>query len=222
MTVLAALFELRGFEEGFWTGFWGGIAQLIVLGVVAFIANVVYQRFKEISTARQALVNEIDDFTVRLYKPRKMYQTLFDASQGESEGGPDALHHQAARDQTMQRLLEEIVEAVGRFRALQVKLVPLYGYHVELFAYYLAIWRYLKEVRQRMERHESLYGPHEKPEAADAFYRLIDAFRYRVSVEKATRHLPAPVQPPHYLLQQMRSRGDALYAEFFEQPGGKV
>ena len=35
---------------------------------------------------------------------------------------------------------------------LTLLIVPLFGYHLELFGCYLAIWRYLKQIRGRMER----------------------------------------------------------------------
>ena len=57
-----------------------------------------------------------------------------------------------------------MVAATGQFRVVQVKLIPLYGHDPEIFAYYLAIWRYLKEIRDRMGRSETLYFHAERPD----------------------------------------------------------
>jgi len=213
MTSLLAL-DLSAIESAFWHGAF----ELLVLGIVAVAGNIVYQRYRELAVARQALVDGIDEFTVRLYKPRKMYQTTIDRSHDLFANIDDATQRETHRAETVARALEEVIDAVGRFRALQVKLVPLFGFHVELFAFYLAIWRYLKEVRYRMERGESLYFHHEEAESVDAFYRLIDTFRYRLRVTRIAHHPPALTRPPYELLNEMRQRGDALYEEYFAGP----
>ncbi len=159
----------------------------------------------------------MDTFTDRLYKPRKIYQAVLGPAPDLLAGISDDLQRECRRVEVLQRCLEEFVDVTGRFRALQVKLVPLYGFHVELFGFYLAIWRYLKEVRRRMEQRQSLYFHHEQAESADAFYRLIDRFRFRLMVEKITGQGAGLVQPPADLLKQMQQRGDAVYAEYFER-----
>jgi hypothetical protein len=58
---------------------WAGFAQLAVLAVAAIIGNVVYRRVQDRSQARRDLITEIHDFTVHLYKPRKLYQICISA-----------------------------------------------------------------------------------------------------------------------------------------------
>jgi hypothetical protein len=208
-------------QTAFWQGLWQGIFQLAALALVAVWVNFVYRRYKELSTARQELLDEIDEFTIRLYRPRKMYQAVLEDSPGLLAACPDERRRQARRIAVMHRALAQLVGAIGRLRSLQVKMVPLYGYHVELFGHYLAIWRYMKEVRHRMERCEPLYSRENAAEGSDAFYRLIDTFRYRVMVEKVNRHPPALVQPPADVLAHMRKRGDDLYAQYFGSTAGQ-
>ena len=119
------------------------------------------------------------------------------------------------RRQYAQRWFEELIGAESRFRSLQVKIVPLYGYHVELFAYYLVIWRYLKEVRRRMARLESLVTQRETRQSDDRFYALIDTFRYRMMTESFAKHPPGLTTPPPEVLREMQRRADALHAEHF-------
>lgn len=73
-------FQSNGFEEGFWSGAWTGAFQLVTLAVVALFVNVLYQRYRQLATARQELINEIDQFTIRLYKPRKAYQRIIEGT----------------------------------------------------------------------------------------------------------------------------------------------
>lgn len=112
-----------------------------------------------------------------------------------------------------------MVAATGQFRVVQVKLIPLYGHDPEIFAYYLAIWRYLKEVRDRMGRSETLYFQTEQPDSTDAFYLLIDSFRYRIMLRRFVRRPPDLARPSEAVLAELRRRGDEVYAEFF---GGAV
>ena len=60
------------------TAIWSAISQLAVLAIVGFVANIVIRRFREVSTARQDLLKEIDAFSISLYKPRKIYQVMID------------------------------------------------------------------------------------------------------------------------------------------------
>lgn len=69
---------------------------------------------------------------------------------------------------------------------------------------------------------ESLFFHHESPESVDAFYRLIDSFRYMITVEKARRQPPGLVRPPQDVLSRMRTRGDEIYADYFKQPATKA
>ena len=136
---------------------------------------------------------------------------------GALEGDAGSGH----RRQYAQRWFEELIGAESRFRSLQVKIVPLYGYHVELFAYYLVIWRYLKEVRRRMARLESLVTQRETRQSDDRFYSLIDTFRYRIMTESFAKQPPGLTTPPPEVLREMQRRADALYAEHFG-PGGEA
>lgn len=203
------------FMGAFWAGLWQGVFQLAVLGLIAFRVNVAYQRFRERSTARQELIDEIDQFTDSLYKPRKIYQAMIDQSLPllSKDANPGAL--EARRTAMAARMLEETVTAEGRFRSLQVKIVPLYGYHVEVFAHYLAIWRYVKEIRKRMATMETLIAQPGQKRTEDTFYRLIDTFRYRITMEKFAKHPPSLTQPPPALLRDMQRRAGELYEEYF-------
>ena len=98
---------------------------------------------------------------------------------------------------------------------MQVKLIPLYGHDREVFGHYMAIWRYLKEVRDRMGRGETLYFHAENPDSADAFYLLIDAFRYRIMVRPFIPSPPGLAKPSPEVLADLRRRGDEIYAEYF-------
>lgn len=202
-------------QDAFWQGLWGGVFQLVALGIIAFWVNFVYQRFRELSTARQELIEEIDQFAIRMYKPRKVYQAMIDRTHDPLAGIADPVQRETQRTQTIQRSLGKLISAISRFRALQVKIVPLYGFHIDVFGHYLAIWRFLKEMRRRMEGRETLFSSAETSDSGDAFYKLMDVFRYRIMVEKICRHPPSLVQPPAEVLQQMRQRGDALYATYF-------
>jgi hypothetical protein len=204
--------------EGFLPAMWTGVFQLVALAIVGLWVNFVYQRYRALATARQELLDEIDQFTVRVYKPRKIYLAMLEEQPALLAAIPDAAQRQAHRAALMEQCLAELVDAIGRLRSLQVKMVPLYGYHVELFGTYLALWRYMREVRYRMERGQSLYARPEEADAKDVFYRVIDIFRYRVMVEKVQRQPPRLVEPPEDILKQMRQRGDAIFAQYFGAP----
>lgn len=204
--------------EGFLPAMWTGVFQLVALAIVGLWVNFVYQRYRALATARQELLDEIEQFTIRVYKPRKIYLTMLEESPALLAAIPDATQRQAHRAALMGQCLAELVDAIGRLRSLQVKMVPLYGYHVELFGYYLAVWRYMKEVRHRMEHGQSLYSRPDEADSKDAFYKVIDTFRYRVMVETVKRHPPRLVEPPEDILKQMQQRGDAIYARYFGAP----
>lgn len=200
-------------SDAFWQGFWGGVFELVALGVVAFVIHILYQRYRDRADARQELIDEIDAFSVGLYKPRKLYQMTVD---GELlDGIADPAERERQRRENIQAALEQLIETVGRFRALQIKIVPLFGYHLELFGCYLAIWRYLKQIRQRMERGQSLFAEGETSASADAFFRLIDGFRYMAQVERSVTAPPPRVQPPRDVLEAMKAAGERIYAVHF-------
>jgi len=197
------------------TAIWSAISQLAVLAIVGFVANIVIRRFREVSTARQDLLKEIDAFSISLYKPRKIYQVMIDRCGDLLTGISNPDQRECARLEAIHKSLAEVVDATGRLRTFQVKIIQLYGYDIDLLAHYLAIWRYMKEIRRRMERGESLYLANERPESGDAFYRLFDSFRYRVSQAKYPWRQPEIAQPPPDLLAQMRAAGDQVYQQYF-------
>ncbi len=43
--------------------FWTTVSQLIVVGVAGFVANIIYKRYRDLSTARQELLKNIDEFS---------------------------------------------------------------------------------------------------------------------------------------------------------------
>ncbi|HKI34696.1 MAG TPA: hypothetical protein VKA46_22760 [Gemmataceae bacterium] len=204
--------------EGLVPALWAGVFQLAALAVVGLWVNFVYQRYRALAAARQELIDEIDRFAISLYKPRKLYLAMLAESPALLSAIPDAVQRQGHRAALMEQCLAELIDAIGRLRSLQVKMVPLYGYHVELFGHYLATWRYLKEVRHLMEHGQSLYFHPEDAEGADAFYKLIDTFRYRIMMQKLKRHPPQPIQPPDDLLRQMRQSADVIYDQHFGAP----
>lgn len=197
------------------TAFWSGVSQLTVLILVGVAANILYRRFRDLATARQELLEDIDAFSLALYQPRKLYQVMIDRAPSLLAGVCTPEAREVRRLETILQTMADLVAATGRFRTLQVEIIRLYGYDMDLLAHYLAIWRYLKERRRRMEKGEALYLPGEKPGSEDAFYRLFDAFRFRVSVARFVYRPPAAAQPPPDLLAQMRREGNALFDRYF-------
>jgi hypothetical protein len=110
--------------------------------------------------------------------------------------------------------LEEFSEAAGRFRALQVKLVPLFGFNVEIFAHYLAVWQAVRAVRKRMERGEDLYADHETESSSDALYRLLDQFRYHTQVTPSVRHKPTLLSPPNDIEEAIKDQAQVIYEKY--------
>jgi hypothetical protein len=201
--------------------FWQGVFQLLALAFVAAFATFIYQRIRARYTLREELIESINQFAISLYKPRKLYQAVIDQTCDPLAAVADSTHREARRLETIYRALEELVAATGQFRALQVKIIPLYGHELEIFAYYMAIWRYLKEIRHRMGRSETLYFHAEAPESPDAFALLIDAFRYRIMLQRFAWRAPVLAMPARGVLEEMRRRGDAVYAEYFAKPAAK-
>jgi hypothetical protein len=195
--------------------FWTALGQLVVVGVVGFVANIVYKRYRDLSTARQELLKNIDEFSHALYKPRKLYQVMVDLT---TDLLPDVCTHrerELRRLETIHQALADLVAATGRFRTFQVEIIRLYGYNMDLLSHYLAIWHYLKRTRRCMERGATLYFPGEQPGAEDAFYNLFDAFRYRISVARFVHRAPAAAKPPESIIAEMRRQGDAVFDRYF-------
>jgi hypothetical protein len=211
---MSALWDAAAFAQGFWAG----VFQLIGLAILATFGNLVYQRVKARYALRQELIDEINEFAINLYKPRKMYQSLIEGDNDPLARIADAQQREARRLEIVSRATEEVVAATGRFRAVQVKIIPLYGHDLELFGYYMAIWQYLKEIRHRMTQCESLYSATEEVGSQDALYMLIDTFRYRVMLRRFNWEKPPLSRPPQDVLEAMRRRGDEVYAEYFGTP----
>lgn len=190
------------------------ISQLTVIAVAGFFANIIIRRFKEVTTARLELLNEIDQFSIHLYKPRKIYEAMTDRGKDLLAGICNTEEREKKRLETIHQALYELVDASGRLRTFQVKIVQLYGFDMDLLAHYLAIWRYTKEMRRTMEKGESLYPPGSKPQG-DPFYRLFDSFRYRVSVAKYRWRSPGLVSPSPEQVAEMRAAGAKVYAQYF-------
>jgi hypothetical protein len=207
-----AIWDPAAFAQGLWQG----IFELLALAIIAAFGSFIFQRRQARYTLRDQLIDSINQFAISLYKPRKLYQAIIDQSCDPLANIADASDREARRLETIYRALEDVVAATGQFRVVQVKLIPLYGHDPELFAYYLAIWRYLKEVRDRMGRSETLYFHSERPESTDAFYLLIDSFRYRIMVRRFVRRPPGLARPSEAVLSELRRRGDEVYAEYFE------
>ncbi len=131
---------------------------------------------------------------------------------------PDLCTHQerdVRRLETIRQAMADLVAATGRFRTFQVEILRLYGYNMDLLSHYLAIWRYLKDTRRRMERGASLYLPGEQPGSEDAFYNLFDVFRFRVSVARVVHNAPAAAKPPESVIAEMRRQGDQVFVQYF-------
>jgi hypothetical protein len=203
-------------NQAFLEGFWGGFFEMIALAIVAFWVNIVYQRFRGKQKRKQDLIDEIDAFSYALYKPRKMYQALLDHPE-MLQSIPNESDREIQRTLFLQQYLAEMTEAAGRFRSLQVQLVPLFGFDKELFAYYLAIWRYLRTMRKKkMEKQESLYFHHETAQSSDAFYRLIDAFRYHIQMSKSIKQKPSLLAPPNKILLEMQTQSNRIFESYFQ------
>lgn len=199
-------------------GFWQGAFELLALAIVAAFGTFIYQRRQARYALREELIDSINQFAISLCKPRKLYQAIIDQSCDPLANCADSSQRDARRLEAIYRALDEVVAATGQFRVVQVKLIPLYGHHLEIFGYYMAIWRYLKEVRHRMGRSETLYFHAERPDSPDAFYLLIDAFRYQIMLSRFVRRPPVLARPSSEVLEKLHRRGDEIYAEYLAAP----
>ena len=206
----------------FANGFWQGVFELVALALVAAFGTFVYQRRQARYKLREELIDSVNQFAVSLYKPRKLYQAILDQTCDPFANLADTSHREARRLETIYRALEDVVAATGQFRVLQVKLIPLYGHDKEIFGYYMAIWRYLKEVRDRMGRSGTLYFHAERPNSTDAFYLMIDAFRYQIMVRPFVRRPPVLAKPSGAVLAELRRHGDEVYAAYFSGAAAKL
>jgi hypothetical protein len=199
-------------------GFWQGVFQLMALAIVAAFGTFIYQRRQARYALREELIESINQFAISLYKPRKMYQSILDQSCDPLANRADYSDREAKRLDAIYRALDEVVAATGQFRVVQVKLIPLYGHDLEIFGHYMAIWPYLKEIRHRMGRSETLYFHAENPDSPDAFYLLIDAFRYQIMLSPFVSRPPLLARPSPDVLRKLRRRGDEIYDEYLSAP----
>jgi hypothetical protein len=51
---------------------------------------------------------------------------------------------------------------------------------------------------------------------------MIDAFRYRVMLRPFVRQPPGLAKPAPAVLEELRRRGDEVYAEYFPEPAAKL
>jgi hypothetical protein len=204
-------FDWAAAENAFWTA----AGQLLVIGVAGFVANIIYKRYRDLSTARQELLKSIDEFSHALYTPRKLYQVMIDRT---TDLVPDVCtpkEREIRRLETIHKAMADLVAATGRFRTFQAEIIRLYGYNMDLLSHYLAIWRYLKHTRRLMERGASLYLPGEQPGSEDAFYNLFDAFRFRISVARFVHNAPVAAKPPDSVIAEMRRQGAEVFDHYF-------
>ena len=195
--------------------FWTAVSQLFVVGLAGFVANIIYKRYRDLSTARQELLKNIDEFSRELYTPRKLYQVMIDKTSDLLPDVCTAHERDVRRLETIHQAMADLVAATGRFRTFQVEILRLYGYNMDLLSHYLAIWRYLKYTRRCMERGASLYLPGEQSGSEDAFYNLFDVFRFRISVARFVHSAPAAAKPPESVITEMRRQGDDVFDHYF-------
>lgn len=211
--LVVEMFSSEMMNSAFWQGLWSGVFELITLSIVAFFVNIIYQKKQDLARAKRDLIDEIDDFSNSFYHPRKTYQSLIEEP-AKFSNLLDEKEFKFQQYTAIQKLLYEITESIGRFRAIQVKIVPLFGYDIELFAYYLAIWKYLKQIRKKMENQESLQA--KSPEQKDLFYKMIDEFRYRILTKSLTKHAPPMIYPPADILAEMQRQSEIIYQQYFK------
>jgi hypothetical protein len=197
------------------SAFWTAAGHLVVVGVAGFVANILYKRYRDLATSRQELLKNIDEFSFALYKPRKLYQVMIDLTTDLLPEVCTAREREVRRLETIHQAMSDLVAATGRFRTFQVEIIRLYGYNMELLSHYLAIWRYLKHTRRRMERGASLYFPGEHSGSEDAFYNLFDAFRFRISVARFVHTAPSAAKPADSVVADMRRLGDEVFDQYF-------
>lgn len=199
-------------SDSFWSGLWSGVFELIALGLIAGWVNLIYQRIRSRQELRRSLIDDIDAFSSALYKPRKLYQ--FSLSKTALTEESDSRDQSLKPDQL--KYLEEFTDAAGGFRALQVKMVPLFDFNVDLFAHYLAVWNAVRAVRKKMERGEDLYAAHEGEGSPDALYNLLDQFRYRVQVTPSVRQKPRLLVPSPEIERQIKEKSQAISEQYLQ------
>jgi hypothetical protein len=198
--------------------FWHAVFELLTLTIVAVFGTFIYQRIRDRYNMRDRLIDAINEFAISVYKPRRLFQAIINQTCDPQGVVADASDRASRRLETVYHCLDELVAAAGRFRSLQVKIIPLYGHNLDIFAYYMAIWRYLKEIQRCMGRGETLYFHGETPESPDALFQLIDSFRYRIMLQPFAWRAPPLARPDPDYIQEMRRRGDAVYSEYFTGP----
>jgi hypothetical protein len=208
------------FEQAAWQGFF----ELVALSLVAYFVHVLFAKRSNRLRKRQEIIDELDTFVSHLWKPRKLYSSLQEKK----------LNFLISLDPSQQKLktfeiqyeiLNDLLESIGQFRSVQIKLIHFYGFHIELLAHFTAIWLYLKEVRQRIESNETLYfgAPRKentgKPRiGSDDLYALIDHFRLLISQSRCSEQTHTQLLPPPELSETIKKRSEEIYKNFFGDP----
>jgi hypothetical protein len=200
--------------------FWSGIVQLGVLAVVAVIGNFVYRRIRDRSLGRRDLMKDIHEFTIQLYKPRKLYQ-LCNRRDDSGFAQEATLGDSQHRAELRVRMLEDLVGVIGQFRSIQARIVSLFGHDRQLFGYYLAIWAHLKEIRDRMEAGTPLVDDSHPVSSVDPLYRLFDEFRYHVGVKRYALAGRKRLWPSDQELAAMQTEATKVYDRFFNAGRGQ-
>ena len=213
------------FSSEFLQGFWQGVFELISLCVVAHFVNDLIARRTSRSSKKQEIIDELDEFVISLWKPRKLYTLILEEKlsfmQAITSPEARALKSFELRYQAFEKLLDSI----GRLRSVQIKIVTFFGFEVELLAHFTAIWKYLKEIRRRMEKNETLFFGTPRKSAPmlhsstkmgdDDLYVLIDKFRLLIASTPPAENPPSNLAPDEKLAEKVKSRANSIYTEFF-------
>ncbi|MEK7485655.1 MAG: hypothetical protein AABZ60_15135 [Planctomycetota bacterium] len=206
----------------FWQGFWQGFFELVALGIVAYFVNVIYARRTNTNQKKQEIIDELDEFVISLWKPRKIYTLLHDQKL-------DFLTHLSSQEsRTLEQFrlktqaFNEFLDSIGRLRAVQIKIITFFGFQIELLAHFMAIWFYLKEVRRRMEHGETLFfgSPRQTTEVEirageDDLYVLIDKFRLLIASTPKTNSPPLRLKTHPEEAKEVQRHAQEIYRSFF-------
>lgn len=213
---------LLALSSEFYQGFWQGVFELLALAIVGYFINVLYASYTSRSRKKQEIIDELDRFVTNLWKPRKIYYLL----QEDKLNFLNVLESEETRKLQKHRLLakafDDLLESIAQFRAVQIKIVTFFGLHVELLAHFMTIWFYLKEVRRRMERGETLlFGSPRTIDknipklGEDDLYVLIDRFRFLIASTPKAKMPPLHISPDPALAKQVQDRASEIYRAFF-------
>lgn len=214
----------------FWQGFWQGFFELVALGIVAYFVNVLYAGHTNRTQKKQEIIDELDEFVISLWKPRKIYSLLKD-------GKLDFLNHLPSQEtkaleqfRLKTQAFHDLLDSIGRLRAVQIKIITFFGFQTELLAHFMAIWFYLKEVRRRMEQGETLFfgSPRQTADAEikageDDLYVLIDKFRLLIAATPKAKEPTLRLKTKPEEAKEVQRRAHEIYKNFFgEIPSEKA